>query len=488
MKVNVTVVYFFVVLTITCSRGNAEVNSISPHPKQDFATIMQWADFVDLRARRVTSSPGQTPEEQAKADKAWEELFAPLDGLPGDTQGNYPVSAIKMREQAGFSVKYLAWLSRWHQRYRELGLRFWQDFPKDRRRWVWLANTVESDGLPDICYFKDPEGGAIAFIDLKRLIKMQRQESAADNPSQEHMNNANYLRQLDFAAEVTWARRYVLLRAEFLGAPMISEEEKTIFLCGELGRRIGEFKFYHRLVLSEEERELALGDLANEVLNHAVRYKDLHSDAGERPTEWMLDTLRSLNLRALSKSFLAAMKLSPNDEVKDLAYAEDIQPVKLSIGQALPNFVGVRTQKGDRIDLEQLHGKVVLIDFWALWCHSCIEQMPELKKIYEAYHIQGLESYGVCFCYTSENPADKAAKNQEIDALMARLGIPWVQCPRKDNSADPLWRQYSFEGVPHNFLIDKEGNLAAVDLYDPAKLREKIKELLAATKATGTGA
>lgn len=444
--------------------------------------MMDWPDFMDLKGQRVRNSPEQSPEEQARADAAWAEFFAPLDGLSGDTRGNYPITALQLRDQTGFSVKYLAWLSRWHQRYRELGLRFWHDFPNDRRRWVWLSNTLVCDGLPQICYFKDPEAGAKAFIEFVDAIKTQRKQKDDRIQMPEKFDNRLLLAQLDSAAQAIWAQRYVFLRAEFLSAPMISKEEKAILLSGELERKTSEFKFYGMPQLSEEQRTLELARLANDVLSNAAEYKNLHDIAGavERPAEMMLDTLKSLDLSELSASYLAAMKVSPNDEVKDFAYMEDIQPVKLMIGHPLPDFVGVRTQKGDRIDLERLRGKVVLIDFWALWCHSCIEEMPDLKRIYETHHQNGLETIGVCFCYTSTNPGEMAAKNVEIDALMAKLGIPWEQCPRRDNSSDPLWRQYSFEGVPHNFLIDKQGNLAAIDLGDPAKLAEEIKILLAA--------
>jgi len=40
---------------------------------------------------------------------------------------------------------------------------------------------------------------------------------------------------------------------------------------------------------------------------------------------------------------------------------------------------------GSSVDLAKLRGKVVLIDFWATWCHGCVQVLPELKAIYAKY-------------------------------------------------------------------------------------------------------
>ena len=47
-----------------------------------------------------------------------------------------------------------------------------------------------------------------------------------------------------------------------------------------------------------------------------------------------------------------------------------------------PDF-SARDIAGDVIKLSDLHGKVVLIDFWATWCPPCIEEAPNIKRIYE---------------------------------------------------------------------------------------------------------
>ena len=76
-------------------------------------------------------------------------------------------------------------------------------------------------------------------------------------------------------------------------------------------------------------------------------------------------------------------------------------PVKFS--QAAP---GVATGEGlspainwtnaPAMQLDQLRGKVVLVDFWATWCGPCIASIPHTNELMEKYKDQGLVVIGVC--------------------------------------------------------------------------------------------
>jgi peroxiredoxin len=55
--------------------------------------------------------------------------------------------------------------------------------------------------------------------------------------------------------------------------------------------------------------------------------------------------------------------------------------------------------KGNKISLDQLKGKVVMVNFWATSCTTCVGEMPEMIKTYEKYHAQGLEYVAVAMSY-----------------------------------------------------------------------------------------
>ena len=70
--------------------------------------------------------------------------------------------------------------------------------------------------------------------------------------------------------------------------------------------------------------------------------------------------------------------------------------------QTAPN-VTFTDIKGQKISLEQLKGKVVMVNFWATSCTTCVGEMPEMIKTYEQYHGQGLEYVAVAMSYDPPN-------------------------------------------------------------------------------------
>lgn len=114
-----------------------------------------------------------------------------------------------------------------------------------------------------------------------------------------------------------------------------------------------------------------------------------------------------------------------------------------------PDFNMVLTPGAPPTALSSLKGKVVILDFWATWCGPCRMAIPELQKLYDKYHSQGLEVVGL----SVDDTADP------VPGTVKELGMTYPVTMAKDipNLAD----KYAFYELPHMYIIDKLGRQAA---------------------------
>ncbi len=101
--------------------------------------------------------------------------------------------------------------------------------------------------------------------------------------------------------------------------------------------------------------------------------------------------------------------------------------------------------------MEELRGKVVLIDFWTYSCINCIRTLPYLKAWHEQYSDQGLVIIGV---HTPEFSFEKKVENLERALTRYNITYPILQ----DNEYT-LWRRYNNRYWPRKYLIDTQGRI-----------------------------
>ena len=105
---------------------------------------------------------------------------------------------------------------------------------------------------------------------------------------------------------------------------------------------------------------------------------------------------------------------------------------------------------GNPISLQDYRGKVVLLDFWGVWCGFCIDEMPNLKKVYATYKDQGFDIIGVSLD-DEEAALRDYLKENDIQWRQIYSGERWAD--------DPLAQQYEITGVPEQWFIDRDGTL-----------------------------
>ena len=99
--------------------------------------------------------------------------------------------------------------------------------------------------------------------------------------------------------------------------------------------------------------------------------------------------------------------------------------------------------------MEQLRGKVVLIDFWEYSCINCIRTFAENKKFYERYRKYGFEIVGV-----HDYEFDIASHFENVRAAVKRFELPY---PIFVDATFQLWQAYHNQSWPSLFLVDAKG-------------------------------
>ncbi len=103
------------------------------------------------------------------------------------------------------------------------------------------------------------------------------------------------------------------------------------------------------------------------------------------------------------------------------------------------------------LTMEELKGKVVLIDFWTYSCVNCVRTLPYLKSWYESYKDQGLVILGV---HSPEFAFERDPEN--LQRAIEDLGVTW---PVVQDNSFAQWSAYNNLFWPAHFFIDARGNI-----------------------------
>jgi cytochrome c biogenesis protein CcmG/thiol:disulfide interchange protein DsbE len=123
----------------------------------------------------------------------------------------------------------------------------------------------------------------------------------------------------------------------------------------------------------------------------------------------------------------------------------------ISIGDRVPNFT-LTTFEGEQVELTDLEGKVVVLNFWASWCKPCEQEAADLENAWRQYQPSGEVVFlGVDYVDTES----------EARAYLEKFGITY---PNGPDLGTRISQAFRIKGVPETYFIDRNNTLQHVQI------------------------
>lgn len=113
-----------------------------------------------------------------------------------------------------------------------------------------------------------------------------------------------------------------------------------------------------------------------------------------------------------------------------------------------PTFA-LPSRSGDTVSLDQLKGKVVMLNFWASWCGPCRQEMPLLDQMHKRYSALGFTMVGVNVDTNSKDAEDWLSKTP-------------VSFPVLFDRESKVSKMYEVSAMPSTVFIDRHGNVRSL--------------------------
>ncbi|MDR2345389.1 MAG: TlpA family protein disulfide reductase [Planctomycetaceae bacterium] len=312
---------------------------------------------------------------------------------------------------------------------------------------------------PDVLEKNDPEHKiipGISWILKRRVLALVYLSYDSDNVEKFFPILANEISILDEQEDCTQITRFA--------------EEHTLRIASAL------------IIRNDKKIKIDPESLAEWYVDYCERYPGRNS---EQLIIRFLDMVKELNGNSTSDKIMSACA---DKFMKILMHSTDPQIVerskKLEAAARWYNLPGNKMIltgtdiNGHIFDIENLKGKVVLVEFWGTWCIACVKDFPTLTGYYEDFKNRGFEIVSVNTGV--KNDTETFVKNFVQKTKFAEdKTITWqiVLDGLKPNAKDRITTYYGIETLPQSVLIGMDGKVITIN---PPKdsLKEQILKAL----------
>lgn len=138
----------------------------------------------------------------------------------------------------------------------------------------------------------------------------------------------------------------------------------------------------------------------------------------------------------------------------------------VGVGATVPSF-SLTTFSGETISIEELRGRVVVVNFWASWCKPCEQEAAELEQAHKRFKDDGVVFLGINYVDTE----------REALAYLDRFGITYANGPDLGTRISQAFR---IRGVPETYVIGPDGVIDSVKIGPYSSLEEIVEAVEAA--------
>jgi len=160
------------------------------------------------------------------------------------------------------------------------------------------------------------------------------------------------------------------------------------------------------------------------------------------------------------------IKVRPADDPQRQRAVRYLARPELVRAKMVPPFT-VTTLDGKKLSMDDLQGKVVLLDFWATWCAPCREALPHIQQVAKKFKDEPLVILSVSL----------DSNEQAWKEFIEKHEMTWLHY-RDGGFTGPISRMFAVNAIPHTFTIDTDGVLQEEHIGD-ASIEGKLKKLIA---------